>query len=232
MSGGWNKQSQTRSRARGAKVRVKTARGRTNSSARWLQRQLNDPYVAEAQRLGYRGRAAFKLSELDDKFRLLHGAKRVVDLGCAPGGWCQVLSERLKGDVEIVGIDLQEVEPIPGITLMQMDFLADDAEACLLEKLSGPVDIVLSDMANAATGHKQTDHIRTMALCEAALDFAIKVLAPGGTFVSKVLQGGSDNTLMKRLKANFTKLKHAKPPASRSDSVEWFVVAQGFRKSL
>ncbi|UTW53806.1 RlmE family RNA methyltransferase [Kordiimonas sp. SCSIO 12610] len=229
MSNGWNKQSTTRSRTRGAKVRVKTARGRKNSSTRWLQRQLNDPYVAEAQRLGYRSRAAFKLIELDEKYQFLKGVQRVVDLGCAPGGWCQVLTQRLNDNAQIVGIDLQEVEPVQGADIWVMDFLEPNAEKRLMERLNGPVDVVLSDMANSATGHKQTDHIRTMALCEAALDFAIKVLAKNGTFVSKVLQGGSDNELMKRMQQHFTSVKHAKPPSSRQDSVEWFVVAKGFK---
>jgi 23S rRNA (uridine2552-2'-O)-methyltransferase len=208
MSNGWNKQSTTRSRT---------------------QRQLNDPYVAEAQRLGYRSRAAFKLIELDEKYGFLKGAQRVVDLGCAPGGWCQVLTQRLSDNTQIVGIDLQEVEPVHGADIWVMDFLEPNAEVRLMERLKGPVDVVLSDMANSATGHKQTDHIRTMALCEAALDFAIKVLAKNGTFVSKVLQGGSDNELMKRMQQHFTSVKHAKPPASRQDSVEWFVVAKGFK---
>ncbi|WP_417449593.1 RlmE family RNA methyltransferase [Kordiimonas sp.] len=230
MSKGWNTQSNTRSRARGAKVRVKTARGRKSSSTRWLQRQLNDPYVAEARRLGYRSRAAFKLAELDERYDLLKGAMRIVDLGCAPGGWTQVITERCPKGAQVVGIDLQEVEPIPGADIWVMDFLDEGAEERLIEALDGPADIVLSDMANSATGHKQTDHMRTMALCEAALDFAIKVLAEGGTFAAKVLQGGSDNELMKRMRRHFRKVKHTKPPASRQDSVEWFVVAQGFRR--
>ncbi len=229
MASGWNKQSNTRSRARGAKVRVKTARGRKNSSTRWLQRQLNDPYVAEAQRLGYRSRAAFKIKELADRYNLFKGVKRVVDLGCAPGGWTQVLTEELKDDAQIIGIDLQEVEPIQGADIWVMDFLAEDAEKRLMDALDGPADLVLSDMANSATGHRQTDQIRTMALCEAALDFAVKVLAPGGTFVAKVLQGGADNDLMLALNKHFTSVKHAKPPSSRQDSKEWFVVATGFK---
>lgn len=229
MSKGWNRQSQTRSRARGAKVRVKTARGRKPSSTRWLQRQLNDPYVAEANRLGYRSRAAFKLAELDDRYQFLKGAKRIVDLGCAPGGWLQVMTQKLPETTQIIGIDLQEVEPVPGADIWVMDFLAEDAEERLMDALSGPANVVLSDMANAATGHRQTDQIRTMALCEAALDFAIKVLGEGGTFVAKVLQGGSDNTLMTRMQKHFKSVKHTKPPASRADSKEWFVVAQGFK---
>lgn len=229
MSNGWNRQSRTLSRTRGAKVRVKTARGRKTSSTRWLQRQLNDPYVAEAQRLGYRSRAAFKLAELDEKFDLLRGAKRIADLGCAPGGWAQIIMERCPKSVELVGVDLQEVEPLAGARFEVMDFMDEGADERLKSWLGGPADLVLSDMANSATGHKTTDHIRTMALCEAALDFAIDVLAPGGAFVAKVLQGGSDPNLMKRLKANFTKVHHAKPPSSRQESTEWFVVALGFK---
>ncbi len=229
MSKGWNRQSQTRSRARGAKVRVKTARGRKPSSTRWLQRQLNDPYVAEANRLGYRSRAAFKLAELDDRYQFLKGSKRVVDLGCAPGGWLQVVTEKLPSTAQIIGIDIQEVEPVSGADILVMDFLDKDTEERLMAGLDGPVDVVLSDMANSATGHRQTDQIRTMALCEAALDFAIKVLGEGGTFVAKVLQGGSDNTLMTRMQKHFKSVKHAKPPASRADSKEWFVLAQGFK---
>jgi len=229
MAKGWDKQSTTRSRARGAKVRVKTARGRKGSSTRWLQRQLNDPYVAEANRLGYRSRAAFKLKELDERYHLLKGAKRVVDLGCAPGGWTQIITEQLNDKAQVIGIDLQEVEPIPGADLWVMDFLDADAEEKLIAALDGPADIVLSDMANSATGHRQTDQIRTMALCEAALDFAIKVLGTGGSFVAKVLQGGSEKELMDRMNKHFKSVKHAKPPASRQDSKEWFVVAQGFK---
>jgi len=229
MSKGWNRQSQTKSRARGAKVRVKSARGRKPSSTRWLQRQLNDPYVAEANRLGYRTRAAFKLLELDDRYDFIKGSKRVVDLGCAPGGWTQILTTKLPSGTQIIGIDLQEVEPIAGADLWVMDFLDADAEERLMAELDGPVDLVVSDMANSATGHRQTDQMRTMALCEAALDFAIKVLGEGGIFVAKVLQGGSDNSLMLRMQQHFKSVKHAKPPASRADSKEWFVLAQGFK---
>jgi len=229
MSKGWNRQSQTKSRARGAKVRVKSARGRKPSSTRWLQRQLNDPYVAEANRLGYRTRAAFKLLELDDRYDFIKGSKRVVDLGCAPGGWTQILTTKLPAGTQIIGIDLQEVEPIAGAELWVMDFLDADAEERLMAALGGPVDLVVSDMANSATGHRQTDQMRTMALCDAALDFAIKVLGEGGIFVAKVLQGGSDNSLMTRMQQHFKSVKHAKPPASRADSKEWFVLAQGFK---
>ncbi len=226
---GWNRNSDPKSRSRGGKVRVKNARGRKNSSTRWLQRQLNDPYVAEARRLGYRSRAAFKLIELNEKFSLLKGVKRVVDLGCAPGGWTQVLAAELGPKAQIIGIDLQEIDPIQGATIWVMDFLSDDAEIRLMDELNGPVDLVLSDMANAATGHKATDHIRTMLLCEAGLDFAIKVLSKGGTFVAKVLRGGSDQELLTRMRMHFTSVKHAKPPSSRAESVEWYVVAQGFK---
>ncbi len=229
MGKGWNTESNTRSRARGAKVRVKSARGRKSSSTRWLQRQLNDPYVAEANRLGYRSRAAFKLIELDDRYELLKKAKRVVDLGCAPGGWTQVLAERLSEDAQIIGIDLQEVEPVPGAKLWVMDFLDIDAEDRLVAELNGPVDVVLSDMANSATGHKQTDQIRTMSLADAALDFAVKVLGEGGSFAAKVLAGGADKNLMQKMQYHFKTVKHAKPPSSRAGSKEWFVVAQGFK---
>lgn len=230
MAKGWNERGgDPRSRARGAKVRVKTARGRKLSSTRWLQRQLNDPYVAEAKRLGFRSRAAFKLRELSEKFDLFTGVERAVDLGCAPGGWTQVLVQNLKPGAEIIGIDLLEVEPVQGADLWVMDFLSPEAEVRLMERLSGPAQLVLSDMANSATGHRQTDYTRTMALCEAALDFAIKVLEPGGSFVAKVLQGGSEGELMVKLRKYFRSVKHAKPPSSRQDSKEWFVVAKGFR---
>ena len=218
-----------RGRTRGAHVRVKTARGRKLSSTRWLERQLNDPFVAEARRLGYRSRAAFKLVWLDDKYKLLKGKKRIVDLGCAPGGWTQVIVERADKDAQVVGIDLREMESVPGADLIIMDFMTDDAEKELLERLGGPVDVVLSDLANYATGHKQTDHLRTMALCETALDFAMKVLAPGGTFVAKVLRGGAEADLLNALKKNFKSIKHTKPDASRKESTELYVVAQGFK---
>lgn len=230
MSKGWNDRGgDPRSRSRGARVRVKTARGRKLSSTRWLERQLNDPYVVEARRLGYRSRAAFKFRELDEKYQLTKGAKRAVDLGCAPGGWTQLLVQKLGPNAEIIGIDIQEVEPISGAKVLLMDFLAHDAEDRLIAELGGKADLVLSDMANAATGHRQTDHMRTMSLAEAALDFAIKVLDEGGSFAAKVLRGGSDNQLMARMQKHFKTVKHAKPPSSRPDSKEWFVVAKGFR---
>ncbi|GMG82732.1 RlmE family RNA methyltransferase [Paralimibaculum aggregatum] len=218
-------------------VRVKTAKGRRLSSTRWLQRQLNDPYVQRAQKDGYRGRAAYKLIELDDKLRVLRPGARVVDLGCAPGGWCQVAVARVNALGEksgrpvgrVIGLDIQAVEPIPGATLIEADFLEEGAEAALLAALDGPADAVLSDMAAAATGHKATDHIKIMALAEAAAEFAMQVLAPGGVFLAKVLQGGTENQLLAQLKRRFAKVAHVKPPASRADSSEMYVVASGFR---
>ncbi|EDM70744.1 ribosomal RNA large subunit methyltransferase, putative [Roseobacter sp. AzwK-3b] len=218
-------------------VKVKTARGRKASSTRWLQRQLNDPYVQRAQAEGYRGRAAYKIMELDDKFRFLVPGARVVDLGCAPGGWCQVAVPRINalGDKSgkaqgfILGIDLQEVEPIAGCVLKQLDFMADDADVLVKEWLGGKADVVMSDMAAASSGHKQTDHLRIIALCEAAAYLAFDVLDEGGTFVSKVLAGGAEGELQKLLKQRFTKVANVKPPASRADSSEKFVVATGFK---
>ena len=219
------------------KVKVKTARGRKLSSTRWLQRQLNDPYVKRAKAEGYRGRAAFKILELDDKFRFLVPGARVVDLGCAPGGWCQVAVKRVNALGEksgkaigtVLGIDLQEMEPIPGTTLYQLDFMEDDADIQVRAWLGGTADVVMSDMAAASSGHKQTDHIRIIALCEAAAQFAFDVLEDGGTFVAKVLAGGAEGELQKLLKQRFAKVSNFKPPASRSDSSEKFVVATGFR---
>ncbi|SHM24583.1 23S rRNA Um-2552 2'-O-methyltransferase [Roseovarius litoreus] len=218
-------------------VKVKTARGRKASSTRWLQRQLNDPYVQRAQAEGYRGRAAYKIMELDDKFRFLVPGARVVDLGCAPGGWCQVAVPRInalgdkggKAQGFILGIDLQEVEPIAGCVLKQLDFMADDADMQVKEWLGGKADVVMSDMAAASSGHKQTDHLRIIALCEAAAYLAFDVLDEGGTFVSKVLAGGAEGELQKLLKQRFTKVANVKPPASRADSSEKFVVATGFK---
>ena len=218
-------------------VKVKTARGRKNSSTLWLQRQLNDPYVARAKAEGYRGRAAFKIMELDDKFRFLVPGARVVDLGCAPGGWMQVAVPRInalgekkgKSIGRIIGVDLQEVEPVAGAEIHQLDFMEDDADQKVKEWLEGEADVVMSDMAAASSGHKQTDHLRIIALCETAAYFAFDVLAPGGTFVAKVLAGGAEGELQKLLKQRFTKVVNVKPPSSRSDSSEKFVVATGFK---
>jgi len=217
---------------RGKTTRVKTARGRTVSQTRWLQRQLNDPFVEAAKREGYRSRAAYKLSGLDDQVKFLKPGLRVIDLGAAPGGWTQVSVERVKpkkGGGQVIGIDLTPVDPIAGATVLLGDFMADDAPDRLKELMEGPVDVVLSDMAAPATGHPQTDHLRIMALAEAAQDFAEQVLAPGGTFVAKVLRGGTERALLDRLKRGFAKVRHIKPAASRSDSAEIFVVATGFR---
>jgi 23S rRNA (uridine2552-2'-O)-methyltransferase len=228
---------------RRATVRVKTARGRTVSQQRWLQRQLNDPYVAEAKKRGYRSRAAFKLLQIDDQFRFLKPGGRVVDLGAAPGGWTQVAVERVKpgegggqgsgqgsgkGGV-VVGLDITPVEPIAGATVLTKDFYDDDAPAVLEKLLGGPADVVLSDMAAAATGETQVDHMRIMGLAEAAHDFACQVLKPGGSFVAKVLRGGTERTLLDRLKHDFEKVRHVKPEASRADSAEMYVVGTGFR---
>ncbi len=212
----------------GGRTRVRTARNRTAQSTRWLERQLNDPYVKRAKAEGYRSRAAYKLIELDEKFGLLKGATRVVDLGIAPGGWSQVVRRKLP-KAAVVGIDLLPVDPIDGVTILQMDFMDDAAPDRLIEELGGAPDLVLSDMAANTVGHPQTDALRTMALVETALAFAIDVLKPGGTFVSKVFAGGADSTLVAEMKRNFATVKHAKPPSSRKGSVEWFVVAQGFK---
>jgi 23S rRNA (uridine2552-2'-O)-methyltransferase len=208
--------------------RVKTARGRTASSTRWLERQLNDPYVKQAKAEGYRSRAAFKLLELDERFGLLKGARRVVDLGIAPGGWSQIVRKRAP-KAAIAGIDLLPTEPLDGVTILQMDFMADEAPAALSDALGGPPDLVLSDMAANTVGHKQTDHLRTMGLVEAAAQFAVETLAEGGAFVAKVLAGGTDAELLALLKQHFRTVKHAKPPASRKGSSEWYVVAQEFK---
>ena len=210
--------------------RLKTAKKRTASSARWLTRQINDPYVKRAKDEGFRSRAAYKLAELDDRFALLKGVKAVVDLGIAPGGWAQIVAKRAPA-AAIVGIDLLPVDPLPNVTLFQMDFMADDAPAVLTEALGQAPDLVLSDMAANTVGHKQTDHLRTMGLVEAAAEFAITALAPGGAFVAKVLAGGTDPVLLTLLKRHFTHVKHAKPPASRKGSSEWYVIAQGFKGS-
>jgi len=208
--------------------RLKTAKGRTASSARWLRRQLSDPYVKQAKADGYRSRSAYKLAELDDRFALLKGARRVVDLGVAPGGWSQVVRQR-SPQAAVVGIDLLPTDALEGVTLLEMDFMADAAPAALEAALDGPPDLVLSDMAANTVGHKQTDHLRTMGLVEAAVDFAIASLGKGGAFVAKVFAGGTDPELLVLLKRNFTSVKHAKPPASRKGSSEWYVIAQGFK---
>ena len=219
------------------RVRVKTAKGRKLSSTLWLERQLNDPYVQRAKREGYRGRAAYKIMELDDKFGFLKPGARVVDLGCAPGGWCQVAAVRVnalgqnpkKPVGTILGVDLQEVEPIAGCDIHQLDFLSEGADDLVKGWLGGRADVVMSDMAAAASGHKGTDHLRIVALIEAALVFAFDVLEEGGTFVAKVLAGGAENDMQALLKRSFKSVANVKPPSSRKDSSEKFVVAQGFR---
>jgi 23S rRNA (uridine2552-2'-O)-methyltransferase len=223
--------------ARALSVRVKTARGRKLSSTRWLERQLNDPYVARARADGFRSRAAFKLAEIDERTGLLRPGSRVVDLGCAPGGWLQVAVARVNADGaqagkpkgRVLGIDLQEVEPVAGAEVHQLDFLEQGADESVRAWLGGQADVVLSDMAASASGHPATDHLRIVALCEAAATFARDVLAPGGAFVAKVLRGGAEGGLLAELKRDFAKVRHVKPPASRSDSAETYVVATGFR---
>jgi len=207
---------------------VRTAKGRRASSTRWLQRQLNDPYVKRARAEGYRSRAAYKLIELDEKFGLLKNARAIVDLGVAPGGWTQV-ARLLAPRAAIVGIDLLPTDPIEGAILLEMDFMADDAPDRLIAELGSTPDLVISDMAANTVGHQQTDHLRTMGLAEAGAEFAIQTLAEGGAFVSKVFAGGTDRELLALLKRNFRTVKHAKPPASRKGSPEWYVVAQGFK---
>ena len=222
------------------RVRVKTAKGRKLSSTLWLERQLNDPYVVRAKKEGFRGRAAYKILELDDKYEFLKPGARVVDLGCAPGGWCQVAVERVnalgqrpnKPTGTVLGVDLQEIEGISGAQIHQLDFLSDEADALVKGWLGGKADVVLSDMAASASGHKGTDHLRIIALCEAAAYFAFDVLEEGGTFVAKVLAGGAENELLTLLKKNFRKVANVKPPASRADSSEKFVVAQGYRGAI
>jgi 23S rRNA (uridine2552-2'-O)-methyltransferase len=211
--------------------RLKTAKGRKVSSTRWLERQLNDPYVRRARAENYRSRAAYKLIELDERFSLLNGVKAVIDLGIAPGGWTQAV-RRKAPHARVVGIDLLPTDPIDGATILEMDFMDEGAPAKLSEALGGPADLVLSDMAANTVGHPQTDHLRTMALVEAGLEFAKEVLRPGGAFVAKVLAGGADSGLVAELKRHFSAVKHAKPPASRKDSSEWYVVAQGFKGGI
>ena len=209
-------------------TRVRTARKRSESSIRWLQRQLNDPYVKQAKADGYRSRAAYKLIEMDEKFGILKGANRIVDLGIAPGGWSQVAIQK-RPKAKVVGIDLLETDPIEGVTIFQMDFMDDDAPRVLEEAMGGKADLVMSDMAANTVGHKQTDHLRTMGLVEAGAWFAVENLEKGGTFLAKVLAGGTDRDLLDLLKKHFKTVKHAKPPASRKGSSEWYVIAQGFK---
>ncbi|MEO6580925.1 MAG: RlmE family RNA methyltransferase [Sphingomicrobium sp.] len=210
-------------------TRLRSAKGRTASSTRWLERQLNDPYVKRAKADGYRSRAAYKLLELDERFGLLRGVNAVVDLGIAPGGWSQVV-RRKAPRAAIAGIDLLPTDPIDGVAILEMDFMDDAAPAKLREALDGAApDLVMSDMAANTVGHPQTDHLRTMGLVEAGLEFAVEILKPGGTFVAKVLAGGADHGLVAELKRHFKTVKHAKPPASRKDSSEWYVIAQGFK---
>ena len=229
------KLTQSAKKVRGRKmltVRVKTANYNKVSSNRWLERQLNDPYVAEAKQAGYRSRAAFKLIQLDEKYHFLGKGKRIVDLGCAPGGWTQIAAERNKGSGEIVGMDLLPTEPIKGAILLQYDFTKDDAAEKIKELLHGPADIVMSDMAANTTGVQNIDHLRTIGLVEAAYEFAKEILAEGGIFIAKVFQGGTENELLADMKKYFTKVSHHKPDASRQDSVETYVVAQGFKGLL
>ncbi len=212
-------------------VRVKTSKYRKKSSNQWLERQLNDPYVAESKRLGYRSRAAFKLVQLDEKYHFLGKGKTIVDLGCAPGGWTQVAVQRNKGSGQVVGIDILETEPVAGATLICQDFTEEGAADKLKKLLNGEADIVMSDMAANTTGHQQTDHLRTIGLVEAAYEFAKEVLAAGGIFIAKVFQGGAEGGLLADAKQNFAKVGHFKPDASRSSSPETYLVAQGFKKT-
>ena len=217
---------------RDLKVRLRTGKGRSLSQRLWLERQLNDPYVARAKREGYRSRAAYKLIEMDDKYRFLKSGGRVVDLGAAPGGWSQIAAKRVgaeDGRGRVVAIDLLEMAPLAGVEVLRLDFLDPDAPDRLKERLGGPADVVLSDMAANATGHRKTDHLKIMGLAEAAALFAREVLAPGGTFLCKVLQGGTEGALLADLKHDFATVRHVKPAASRADSAELYVLATGFR---
>jgi len=213
---------------RALKERLKSGKHRTKSSRAWLERQLNDPYVRAAKSAGYRSRAAFKLKEMDDKFRFLKRGSKAVDLGAAPGGWTQVLVERC-GEGNVVGADIQAMDPIDGAILLQLDFMDAAAPEAIRACLNGPVDVVVSDMAAPATGHRETDHLRVMGLCECALEFACEVLKPGGTFLCKVLRGGTERALLETLKQRFGKVHHMKPPASRADSAEMYVIGMQFR---
>jgi len=214
------------------RTKVKKKSGLKESSRRWLERHLNDPYVQRSKAEGYRSRAAYKLIEIDDKHHILKPGLRVIDLGAAPGGWCQVAAERVGSTEErplVVGIDYLEMDPVPGAAILKMDFLDDAAPARLVEVLGGPPDIVLSDMAAPTIGHRRTDHLRTMHLCEVAADFAIAVLKPGGHFLAKTFQGGTEGGLLDLLKRNFRAVHHVKPPASRDESVELYIIAKGFK---
>ncbi len=224
-----DKPKSSRKGARDLSVRVKTAKGRRTSSTRWLQRQLNDPYVIAAQREGFRSRAAYKLQELDDRYHFLNLDARVIDLGAAPGGWTQIAVERVGANGRVVAVDVNEMEPVTGADCLQLDVFAPDAVEQLRDRLGSGANLVLSDMAAPSTGHKSTDHLRIIGLCEAALEVAIEVLIPGGTFVAKVLQGGTEQQLLTLLKHNFDIVRHAKPEASRKDSAEMYVVAIGFK---
>jgi 23S rRNA (uridine2552-2'-O)-methyltransferase len=217
---------------RALKVRVKSGRSRTLSSKLWLERQLNDPYVARAKREGFRSRAVYKLAEIDDKFHFLKPGGKVVDLGAAPGGWSQLVAKRVgaaQGKGRVVAIDILKMEAVPGVDFLELDFLDEKAPQILRDVLGGPADVVLSDMAANATGHRQTDHLKIMALVEVAIEFAAEVLKPGGAFVAKVLQGGTEASLLASLKRDFASVKHVKPAASRADSAELYLVATGFR---
>ncbi|WP_159588024.1 RlmE family RNA methyltransferase [Chelativorans xinjiangense] len=229
---GVKKDGKPGSGARALKTRVKKKRGLKNSSRRWLERHLNDPYVQRATQEGMRSRAAYKLTEIDDKHHILAPGMKVIDLGAAPGGWCQVAAGRVKSDPEhpsVVGIDYLEMDPVPGAAILKTDFLDDDAPDRLIDVLGGPPDVVLSDMAAPTTGHRRTDHLRTMHLCEAAADFAVNVLRPGGHFLAKTFQGGAEAELLTMLKRNFRSVHHVKPPASRGESVELYLLAKGFK---
>ena len=230
---GTSDRSSSATTGRRLKQRVVTAKGRSVSSKRWLERQLNDPYVAAARDRGLRSRAAFKLAEIDDKARFLKPGAVVVDLGAAPGGWSQIAAERVRageGRGRVIALDLAAVDPLPGVTVLQRDFLEPEAVAALLQALEGEkADAVISDMAAPASGHRQTDHLKIMALCDAALDFARQVLKPGGTFLCKVLRGGTERELLEGMKRDFAAVRHVKPKASRSDSAELYVLATGFR---
>ncbi|MCC6921159.1 MAG: RlmE family RNA methyltransferase [Alphaproteobacteria bacterium] len=228
MSGG-KKGANPGGSGRTLKVRVKSARGRSVGQVRWLERQLNDPYVAAAKSEGYRSRAAYKLKELDDRHGLIRRGGHIVDLGAAPGGWTQIAVERAGPQGRVIGIDISPMEEVPGAEILHLDFLDPSAPDRLKAILGGEADAVLSDMAAPATGHRQTDHMKIMALCEAALEFAREVLKPGGAFVCKVQRGGTEGQLLQTMKKDFREVRHIKPPASRADSAEMYVVATGFR---